>query len=49
MSDGHALDLAFLEWLRAATLDDLIRARDDCAIEWKWHAICREIAQRQAA
>ena len=48
MTDGHALDLAFLAWLRTATIEDLIRARDDCAIDWKWHAIRREIARRPA-
>jgi hypothetical protein len=34
MTDGHALDLAFLAWLRTATIEDLIRARDDCAIDF---------------
>lgn len=49
MSDGHALDLAFIEWTRTAPLADLIRARDDCAIEWKWRAILRAIEERQRA
>lgn len=43
----NSRDLQFMQRVKSATIDELIRKRDDCFVHWQHVAIDRELKRRE--